>query len=56
MDLTIYLIITAITFCFLALIWKSSDVINLVLKLFFIVMGGWSVISLLISLGVVVKL
>lgn len=56
MDPTIYFIITSITFCFLALIWKSSDVTNLVLKLFFIVMGGWSVINLLFSLGVVVKL
>lgn len=42
-----YLIVSAIVFTFLAVIWNSNTVLNIILKTTMIIMTAWSLFMLL---------
>jgi len=53
--MTIYLILATILFTLTSSIWTTDSLLNLMLKLMFTGMAGWSVFLLAQNLGYVVK-
>jgi hypothetical protein len=49
-----YLIVNVILLCLLSLMWKNSDWVNTLIKLFLIIMTVWSGFHLFNQLGFIV--